>query len=69
MKRTHICDEFKNVPHSLTFSPEMPMYKGLRHVRDSRFSLTSPSRFYFWSLPRIWQHAVSFPVGRPLSPC
>ena len=35
----------KNIPHILTFSPEMPMYKGLRHVRDIRFSLTSPSHF------------------------
>ena len=44
-------EDFKIVPHIFTFSPEMPMYKGLRHVRDIRFSLTSPSRFYFWSLP------------------
>ena len=41
----------KNIPHSLMFSPEMPMYKGLRHVRDIRFSLTSPSHFSLRALP------------------
>ena len=51
MKRTHICDEIENIPHILTFSSEMPMYKGLRHVRDIRFSLTSPSHFSLRALP------------------
>ena len=42
MKRTHICDEIENVPHSLTFSLEMLMYKGMRRVREKRFRVTSP---------------------------
>ena len=41
----------ENVPHILTFSPEMPMYKGPKHVRDIRFSLTSPSHFSLRALP------------------
>jgi hypothetical protein len=43
-------DEFENIPHILTFSSEMPIYKGLRHVRDIHFSLPSPSLFSLCAL-------------------
>ena len=35
-------DEFQNIPNILTFSLGMPLRKGIGHVRENRFGVTSP---------------------------